>query len=89
MRLSIGDVYKVWGYPHPDSRDYLDFTFEICGEAFYSGERFVIGVMHRQNPADEGRVVVFDSDGYGKTEDGGFRWRAWETSRAKPQFRKP
>jgi len=86
MRLSIGDVYKVRGYM--DS-DYLEFTFEICGEAFCSGERFAIGMKHSANPTKEGTVVVFNSDGYGETCGGDFRWQAWEISRAKPQFRKP
>jgi len=86
MRLAIGDVYKVRGYLHPDSRDYLDFTFEICGEVFVDGERFAIGVKHREHPTNGGSVVVFNSDGYGETCGGDFRWQAWETSRAKPQF---
>ena len=87
LRLAIGDVYKIRGYMHPDSRDYLDFTFEICGEAFYSGERFVFGVKHGVNPSDEGQVVVFNADGFGKTCGGGFMWQGWELSRAKLQFK--
>ena len=87
MRLAIGDVYKVSGKEDLGAR--LDYTFEIIGEEFIDGQRFVVGAKHRMHPSDEGAIVVFDERGRGETLDGGCRWVAWEVSRANPRYRAP
>ena len=86
MRLAIGDVYKVKGYG-PGFGETLDFTFEICGEAFFNGERFAIGLKQHYPPSDN-QVVIFNNEGFAEIHDGDFKWQAWETSRAWPCFQR-
>ena len=84
MRLAVGDVYKVIG-KGLGFEDGLDFKFEICGEAFFDGERFAIGLKRGTPPASD-QVVLFDQSGRGQAFHGLTMWQAWETSRAKTRF---
>ena len=87
MRLAIGDVYKVLAEGFDEGT--LAYTFEICGEAFKGGKRFVWGVKHGMKPAAEGACVIFDENGIGESLNGDIRWIAWEISRAKPRYKRP
>lgn len=84
QRLAIGDVYKVVALGFEGGP--LDFTFEICGEAFVDGERFVWAVKHGQHPCDDGASIVLDSRGVAESSVLGVKWNAWEISRARPRY---
>ena len=85
MRLRIGDVYKVWGYGPAFGEEKLNFTFEICGEAFFNGERFAIGLKQHLPPSAQ-QSAFFNSAGFAEALGGDITWQVLEMSRAKPCF---